>query len=453
MTRGEGPGKASGMGSVSLGPFYRFLKLFADIRPGEAPKAFLLALNIFLILLAYYLIKPVREALLLIDVKAPQTKAYLAGAQAVLFIFVIKAFSRLASRVPRHILITRTTLIFISNILVFYALNLAGTPVKALGIAFFIWIGVFNYFVVAQFWGFANDLYTDADGKRVFPLIAFGATLGAVFGSRIAGWLIQPFGAFNLMILCGALLIVCIVLSRLIHRNEVRAARAAPMLEEPDRAAQSAIQEQPLRPGGGFKLVFGSRYLLWIALLIGVYNFVNATGEYIISNVSTRVALKAVASGAAGGLSIVEIQGKFFADYQFLGNVLALVIQLFLVSRIFKWVGVGGSLLFLPLIALGGYGWISFGALLGLVKWVKALENGTDYSLMNTTKAALFLVTGGDALASLAVFIGTTYLALAIEKYAVINVVMVGFWLVLCVLIIREYRKLKAAPGRTTETG
>jgi AAA family ATP:ADP antiporter len=74
--------------------------------PGEAQKALLLALNIFLLLLAYYLIKPVREALLLINAKAPQTKAYLSGAQAILLVFVVKSFSRLASRVPRHILIT-----------------------------------------------------------------------------------------------------------------------------------------------------------------------------------------------------------------------------------------------------------------------------------------------------------------------------------------------------------
>jgi len=449
---------------------YRFLRLFADVRPGEAPKALLLALNIFLILLAYYLIKPVREALLLVDVDAPQTKAYLAGVQAVLFIFVVKAFSRLASRVPRQVLITRTTLFIVSNILVFYVLHLTGMPTKTMGIVFFIWIGIVNYFVIAQFWGFANDLYTEDTGKRIFPLIAFGATLGAVFGSKIAGWLIRPIGVFNLMVVCGALFVVCVLLARHIHQREVGTAREAAAGAGERQAPGPSAQEQPLRPGGGFRLVFGNRFLLYIALMIGVYNFINATGEFIISNVSTTVALKAVESGTAGGLTMVDLQGKFFADYQFLGNILALIIQLFLVSRIFKWVGVGGALLFLPIISLGGYGWISFGASLVLVKWVKALENGTDYSVMNTTKAALFLVTtreekykakaaidtffvrGGDALASLAVFVGTTYLALAIEKYAIINVVMVGFWIVLCILIIREYKAQKARADRAVPT-
>jgi len=460
---GRTAGDASGMaGKMSPGPIERFLGLFTDIRPGEAQKALLLALNIFLLLLAYYLIKPVREALLLINAKAPQTKAYLSGAQAILLVFVVKSFSRLASRVPRHILITWTTLFFVSNILIFYVLHLSGTPVKTMGIVFFIWIGIFNIFVVAQFWGFANDLYTDEAGKRIFPLIAVGATLGAVFGSKIAGWLIQPFGSFNLMVLCGAVLLACIALSRFIHNREFRPSEAE--IQGADRASRKdrEAQVKPLRPGGGFKLVFQSRYLFFIALLIGIYNFINMTGEYIISDVSTRVALRAVESGTAAGLTMGQLQGKFFADYQFLTNLLALLIQLFLVSRIFKRVGVGGALLFLPFIALGGYGLISFGALLILVKWVKAMENGTDYSLMNTTKAALFLITpreekykakaaidtffvrGGDALAALCVFIGTTYFALAIEKFAVINVLMVLVWIALCFLIMKEYKKLKS---------
>jgi AAA family ATP:ADP antiporter len=460
---GQTAGDASGVaGKMSPGPIERFLGLFTDIRPGEAQKALLLALNIFLLLLAYYLIKPVREALLLINAKAPQTKAYLSGAQAILLVFVVKSFSRLASRVPRHILITWTTLFFVSNILIFYVLHLSGTPVKTMGIVFFIWIGIFNIFVVAQFWGFANDLYTDEAGKRIFPLIAVGATLGAVFGSKIAGWIIQPLGSFNLMVLCGAVLLVCIALSRFIHNREFRPSEAD--IQGADRASRKdrEAQVKPLHPGGGFKLVFHSRYLLFIALLMGIYNFINTTGEYILSDVSTRVAIRALESGTAAGLTMEQLQGKFFADYQFLTNLLALLIQLFLVSRIFKWVGVSGALLFLPAIAIGGYGTIAFGASLMLVKWVKSLENGTDYSLMNTTKAALFLITpreekykakaaidtffvrGGDALAALSVFVGTTYFSLAIERYAVINVVMVAVWIGLCVLIAKEHKKLKS---------
>ena len=148
----------------------------------------------------------------------------------------------------------------------------------------------------------------------------------------------------------------------------------------------------------------------------------------MISDTQVRVAQRAIASGAAGGLSMEQYVGRAMADYQMLTNLLALLIQLFLVSRIFRCGGIGGALLFLPILVLGGYGYASFGASLFILRWVKSAENGTDYSLMNTTKAALFLKTSrkekykakaaidtffvraGDTLAALLVFLGTTYL-------------------------------------------
>ncbi len=472
---------------------YRFLRLFADIRRGEAPKALLLALNVFLLLLAYYILKPLREALLLVDKDAAVVKSYLSGAQAVLFVFVIKAFSRLASKVPRHILITWTTSFFISNLVVFYFLHAGGMAVKPMGIMFFIWIGIFNYFVIAQFWGFANDLYSDEVGKRTFPLVALGATLGGLVAVLpIMRKLRDILGAnwqFKLMLIAGIILFLCIILAWTIHRRDVRKTRQDREKGLAGAEEKAKVQEQPLKAGGGFRLVFKSRYLLLIAVMIGLYNFVNATGEYIITDVTVKQSIASLApkpaavpsqqpatlsDGRAADASPdaspalpQRTESKAihnaFMNYQFLTNLIALLIQLFLVSRIFKWVGIGGALLFLPLIALGGYALISFGAVLVLVRWVKAFENGTDYSLQNTTKAALFLVTkreekykakaaidtffvrGGDTLSSLAVFIGAGLLGLPIERYALLNVLVVIVLLVICFKIITAYKKRKAA--------
>lgn len=436
------------------------LRLFTDIRTGEASKALLLTLNIFMLLLAYYIIKPVRDALILAG-KGAEIKSYLAGAQAVLLVLVIKIFSLLASKVPRQLLITWVTLFFISNLLIFYFLNMLGLPLGTMGIIFFIWIGIYNLLVPAQFWGFANDLYSEEEGKRLFPLIAFGATSGAVLGSRVAGWLIRPLGLYKLMLVSAGILGLCILLAVYIHKREVRGWSGAQSEININPSPPKSLSEQPLKKGGGFNLVFKSRYLLLIALVIGLYNFINATGEYILGNVVTRTATRAVQAGLSGGLDLKDYIGQFFAEYQFLTNLIALILQLFLVSRIFKWIGLGGALLIFPFIALGGYTFIALGASLLLVKWVKALENGTDYSLMNTTKHALFLITtreekykakaaidtffvrGGDVLAALGIFLGTTYLALGVEKFARVNMVGVLAWITLCFLIIREYKRLK----------
>ncbi len=480
-------------GGVSWNIGYRFLRLFADIRKGEAPKALLLALNIFLLLLAYYILKPLRESLLLIDKDSPQIKSYLSGAQAILFIFVIKAFSRLSSRVPRHILITWTTSFFISNLVVFYLLNMGGMAVKPMGIMFFIWIGIFNYFVIAQFWGFANDLYSDDVGKRTFALVALGATLGGLVATlpimrRLRDILGEKW-EYKLMLIAGIILLVCIGLAWLIHRRDVLATREAREKGLAKVEEEPFVNEKPLKAGGGFRLIFKSRYLLLIAAMIGLYNFINATGEYIITAVTVRESIANGASApaeyppgqpvphpsegadpdlpAASPTLPAKTESKTihsaFMSYQFLTNLIALIIQLFLVSRIFKWIGVGGALLFLPLIALGGYALISFGAVLVLVRWVKAFENGTDYSLQNTTKAALFLVTqreekykakaaidtffvrGGDTLSALAVLIGIHLLGLRIESYALLNVLAVAVLIGICLKIIPAYKRRKAA--------
>lgn len=448
-----------------LGIVYKILRIFTEIRPGEVPTALLLTINIFLLLMAYYLIKPVREVLILVG-KDPQTKSYLGGAQAILLIFVIKAFSYLASKFPRHLLITLVTLFFISNLGLFYVFHLFGMPMGTIGIIFFIWTGIFNIFIVAQFWGFANDIYTDEAGKRLFPLVAFGQTAGALFGAKIANLIIEPLGkdfAYIMMLMTAGLLGVSILMTLIIHKKEIKGMQVKTKGTEKEITQEEKMKEQPLKKVGGFRLIFKSQYLLFYALVILSLNFVNATGEYIWSDALTHTAKKAVQMGTAAGLSVEQFVGKVSADYQFIASLVALILQLFLVSRIFKWVGVSGALLFLPLIALGGYSSITFGvASLVLIKWVKGMENGTDYSIMNTTKGALFLITsreekykakaaadtffyrGGDALSSLTVFIGFKLLGFPLQSFAKLNVVVVLIWIFLCALVIREYKKLKA---------
>jgi AAA family ATP:ADP antiporter len=317
---------------------------------------------------------------------------------------------------------------------------------------------------VAQFWSFANDLYREADGKRLFPLIALGGNLGAYFGGKLAKRLFAPLGSFNMMLVVAALLGVCILLVWAVHRREVRLESAGSVAGKTAGGAAGEA-ERPLKAGGGFQLVFRKRYLLYIALLIGVYNFINANGEYMFSSLQTRTAERAIASGAAGGLSLEAYIGRAFADYQSLAALLTILIQLFLVSRIFRWVGIGGALLVLPFFVLGGYGYTAFGASLVVLKWIKAAENGTDYSLMNTTKAALFLrtsreekykakaaidtffVRGGDTLSALAVFVGTSWLAMKVEGLAVVNLAAVLIWIALAVLIAREFRRNGSGGG------
>jgi len=450
------------MGSQkSGGIIYALLRLFTTVYPGEALTALLLMLNVYLLLAAYYIIKPVREGLILAG-KGAEWKSYLSAAIAVLLVFVVKIFSGISSKFPRQKLITWVTLFFISNLVIFYLISLGGIELGTMGIIFFIWVGIFNVMVVAQFWGFANDIYTEEAGKRLFPLVAFGATFGAFSGSNIAQWLVLPIGLYQMMLVAGGILGICILLTWIIHIREIKRADYAAAKAREEGKTSKEEKEKPLEKGGGFQLLFKKRYLLYIALLVLLLNFINTNGEYILGDYVERTGKEAVEMGTAGGLSLEEFIGKFYASFMKYFNLVALFIQLFLVSRIFKWFGVRIALLFLPFIALGGYFLIALGASLMLVHWVKVAENGTDYSLMNTTRHALFLITSreekykakvatdtffhraGDVLSALLVFIGTTYLALKTEGFATFNLVLVAVMLFFCYLIIKQHKKLSA---------
>jgi AAA family ATP:ADP antiporter len=245
----------------------RRLRAFADVRAGEGLTALLLSLNVFLILMAYYVLKPVREALILGEGSA-ELKSYMAAVQVLLLALVVPAYGRLVSRLPRMRLINVVTGFFVGCLIAFF---LAARADLRIAIPFFLWIGIFNLMIVAQFWSFANDMYTREEGERLFAIVGFGASLGAVVGARVADRLIEPLGIDLLLLLGGALLALEVLLMNRIDRRE-KARRPPP-------ARQTAV---PAAPGSGtsaFAMVFRSRYLLFIAIMLMVLNLVNTTGE------------------------------------------------------------------------------------------------------------------------------------------------------------------------------
>ena len=153
--------------SAAPGPLDRFLKLFTDVRSGESTTALLLAFNIFLILMAYYVLKVVREALILSEA-SPEVKVYMSAGQVVLLAFAVPVYAKLVSAMDRRRLINTVNGFFVVCLAVFYVLGRAGVP---LGIPYFLWIGIFNLMVVAQFWSFANDVYPKDEGERLFPIV------------------------------------------------------------------------------------------------------------------------------------------------------------------------------------------------------------------------------------------------------------------------------------------
>lgn len=426
------------------GPLERVLSLFTDIRAGEGLTAMLLAVNVFTLLASYYVLKTIREPLILVQGGA-EIKSYSAAGQAALLLLVLPLYGALAARVNRLRLITIVTLFFIANLAVFYMLGQSGAQV---GVAFYIWVGIFNVFVLAQFWGFANDVYTEEEGKRLFPIVAVGSNLGAWVGAMAAeslfGSLAPESAPYNMMLIAAAGLGLSLLVTAAVSRREGASAKA------------KADAEKPLGKEGGFKLVFSQRYLFLIAMLILILNLVNTVGEFILSKlVTTEFAQRTNDPDQMGAMI-----GQFYGDFFSWVNLLGFLFQLLLVSRIFKYIGVRGALFILPCIALGSYSVIAIVPLLGILRIGKIFENSVDYSINNTARHALFLPTSreakykakatidtffwrvGDVLQAGIVYAGTAWLAFGVRNFAMLNVVFVLGWLVLVAAIGRENKKL-----------
>jgi ATP:ADP antiporter, AAA family len=422
----------------------RVLAHLADVRGGEGAGVLLMALNLFLLLGAYYMLKTVREALILTQGGA-EVKTYSAAGQAVLLLLVVPLFGAFASRVNRVRLVTGVTLFFASHLAIFILLGTMGVRE---GVAYFLWVGIFNVMVIAQLWAFANDLYTPAQGERLFPVIGLGSSLGAWLGAVAATRMIRPLGPYGLMAAGGALLVASATLTWWINRRQVRRV-------EPEARREA---EKPLSKEGGFQLIFRDRYLMLIAALVVLLNVVNTSGEFLLGKLVVSEAARAFPDAVTMLAERQKFIGAFYGEFFGWVNIIGLVLQTFFVSRIFKAIGPAGALFIMPAIALTGYSVILVAPVLGLVKVLKVLDNSTDYSLQNTARQALFLTTSreakykakaaidsffmrlGDVLQAAIVYAGTA-LGFALSAFAAMNVAFTVVWFFIAAALAREYRK------------
>lgn len=415
----------------------RLLRPFGQVEPGEAVTASLLMLTVFLLLTAYYLLKTAREPLILLQGGA-EVKSYAAAGQSMLLLVVVRAYSSLARRVGRMTLVASVYLFFASNLLVFAIL--AGTQVR-LGVAFYLWVGIFNMTAISQFWSFANDIYDPEQGKRLFGILGIGSSIGAVAGSSLAKRL-AGLGPSALMLVAGGVLVVCVALFWVVNRRIEGNKKAT------DRPSE------PIAEGAGIRDLLQSKYMVLLGGLMLLLNCVNSNGEYLLD----KTLLETLRADGLTHDAAMTFIGQFKADYFWWVNVVGVVLQLFIVSRIMQHVGVRRALFVLPCVAALSYGTLLLVPVLALIKIGKIAENSLDYSLQNTARQALFLVTSraekyvgknivdtlivriGDVMSAGLVWIAAE-LTLPAKALAALNLVLIAAWLLVLVSINREHRR------------
>ena len=412
------------------------LRPFAKVEAREAVSATLLTLTVFLLLTAYYLLKTAREPLILLHGGA-EVKQYAAAGQALILVVVINAYGALARRVGRQALIATVYLFFASNLVVFALLVRANVVI---GVPFFLWVGVFNMTAVSQFWSLAADVYTPEQGKRLFAVLGIGSSVGAVAGARIAKSL-APLGPAMLMAVAAALLVVCTGLFAWVGGRE----------GSPGRRTDESHHEQPLVHDHAAAVLVRDKYLLLIAGLTLLLNWVRSNGDYLLD----RTLLSGLADAKSHGIDPSTFVTSFKANYFEWVNLTGVALQLFAVSRVMKRFGIRNALLFLPAVAFFEYGTFLVAPILSLFTAAKVVESSLEYSLQNTARQALFLVSSrvekyigkttidtfvvraGDALTAVVVYAGSRA-ALSTQVFAALNLVLIAVWIAAVFAIGRE---------------
>jgi AAA family ATP:ADP antiporter len=394
-----------------------------------------------LLLSAYYLLKTVREPLILLHGGA-EVKLYARAMQAVLMVGVVHLYGEVAKRVGRSKLLGLVFLFFMSNLALFAILARAGVSI---GLPFFLWVGLFSYTSVAQFWALAADIYTEEQGKRLFPILGIGSSVGAVAGSRFAKSLV-PYGPHVMMTAAAALLVACVLLLAWVERRS-GAAGVRP-------AVAATEKDQPLAEEGALHLLLRDKYLLLIAAMVVLLNWVNSAGEYIFD----RAVLAAVGDARARGIEPETFVGAVKADYFAWYNLIGMLLQLFAVSRILTKLGVRTALLFLPAFALFGYATAAALPVLATIRLVKIGENALEYSVAETSRHALYLVTsrvekyvGKTSVDTISVRVGAILSAsivwiggrvgLPLAGFAALNVVLTAVWIAVVLAIGKEHAR------------
>lgn len=360
--------------SASAGEPHRLtgaLRRLVDVEPHEVKLLVLSALYFFLVLTAYYILRPIRDEM---GVRGGvQNLAWLFAGTLAGTLLVHPLFTWIVARYPRRQFIPIAYRFFSLNLVVFFVLmhTLSDAAGVWVGRVFFNWTSVFNLFVVSVFWAFMADIFRSEQGKRLFGFIAVGGTLGAMTGSAITAVLARGLGPVNLL-LVSALFLEAAVWC--VHRLGAWVTDMG-----------IGKREDEFVPIGGSILagITGAARSPYLLGIVGYMLLFTITSTALYFQQADIVSRSFSDSGA---------RTSFFAQIDLWVNVLALLTQIFLTGRLVKWLGLGWALAMLPLVTVVGFTVIGFHPGLVAIMAVQVIRRGWNYGLMKPAMEALYTV-------------------------------------------------------------
>ncbi len=349
------------------------------VEAGEAPALLESGLYFFFLLLSFYLLRPLREALGI--AKGADKLPWLMTGTLVAMLLVNPAFAALVARFPRKRFIPMVYRFFALNLLIFYGLFHWKAGNVWLGYGFYIWLSVFNLFVVSVFWAFMADIFNDGQGRRLFSPIASGGTLGAIVGAALTEALMRgfPLGSWHVQASPATLFLLSAACLEIATQCMKRLGR---------RFELDETKQDRREPGPGvlegLRLVVGSPYLRLICLYLLLFTLTSTYLYLIQGRIVEQSFIGAPARTAA------------FARIDLWVNALSLAAQFLLAGRIFKQIGMKGALCLVPFLTALGFGalwlWPTFAAL----AVVQVVRRGLHYAVDKPAREMLYIPLGPE---------------------------------------------------------
>lgn len=345
-----------------------------DVREGELRALVLGFVFNFLVLGSYYVLRPIRD-----DIGAAgglENLSWMYTGTMTVMVLANILFSALVTRFSRRRFIPIVYRFFIGNLVIFYLLMKMAPAAEQVwvGRSFFVWVSVFNLFVVTVFWAFMTDTFSTDQGKRLFAFIGVGGTLGAIVGGLATALLVRKIGPLYLFIISALLLELAARCVRFFPAPSVKSNRTV----VPDDDAG----EKPL--GGslwsGITHVMGSPYLLGMCAYLLLYGITSTLAYFQQADIASHQ-IRDSASRTA-----------FFAQVDVSVNVLTILTQVFLTGRLLKWFGVGITLAVLPAVNLAGFLAMGWMPVLSLVVIFQTLRRASNFAVSRPAREVLFTV-------------------------------------------------------------
>ena len=337
------------------------------------------ALYNFLLLAAYFVIRPVRDEMGIAGGVRNLPWLFLGTLLGMLLVHPL--FSALVGRLPRSRFVPLAYAFFAANLLVFWALFLLLPAASGIwtGRVFFIWTSVFNLFVVSIFWSVMADLFRPEQAKRLFGFVAVGGTIGAAVGSGSTAFLASRVTPTNLLLLSAALLGLAMLAAHNLMRSS---ALAEARRDVPIADAGTVVGGRIL---DGVRAAFSSPYLIGI---VGYMLLYTITSTFLYFQQAEIVDASLADRGA---------RTVFFARIDLAVNTLTALIQIFLTGRIVRRIGVGLSLAALPLVSLLGFAALGVWPTLAVIAVVQVLRRTSNYAIARPCREMLYTVVPRDS--------------------------------------------------------